>query len=125
MARSRGGGSTTTRVSHPCPWTAYAREQRADRLPSGAHAASALGRSPGASSLASVSPSRRDMNPPLSALASPPRFVGQFRTDPDARAVYAEAAGIQRIMPLAVAVPVSADDVVALVRWAADTRTVL
>ena len=45
-------------------------------------------------------------------------FRGVFRDDLAARAVYAEAAGIGRVMPHAVAVPESADDVVALVRWA-------
>ena len=48
-----------------------------------------------------------------------------FRDDPSARAVYSEAAGIERILPRAVAVPVDADDVVALVRWAARTATPL
>jgi len=43
-------------------------------------------------------------------------FAGVFREDVAARAVYAEAAGIGRVMPRAVAVPESADDVVALVR---------
>jgi FAD/FMN-containing dehydrogenase len=52
-------------------------------------------------------------------------FRGVFRDDVAARAVYAEAAGIGRVMPLAVAVPESADDVVALVRWAREANTVL
>jgi len=52
-------------------------------------------------------------------------FNGVFRDDADARAVYAEAAGIARILPRAVAVPSSIGDVVALVRWAAATRTPL
>jgi FAD/FMN-containing dehydrogenase len=52
-------------------------------------------------------------------------FKGIFRTDDDARAVYSEAAGIARIMPRAVAVPVDIDDVCTLVRWAHDTRTPL
>ncbi len=42
-----------------------------------------------------------------------------FRDDASARAVYAEGAGIARVMPVAVAVPVDADDVAVLVRWAA------
>ena len=46
-------------------------------------------------------------------------FRGVYRDDIDARAVYSEAAGIAQIIPTAVAVPVDADDVVALVRWAA------
>jgi FAD/FMN-containing dehydrogenase len=48
----------------------------------------------------------------------PPDFRGIFRTDDEARAVYAEAAGIQRVIPRAVAVPTDASDVQALVRWA-------
>jgi FAD/FMN-containing dehydrogenase len=52
-------------------------------------------------------------------------FRGVFRDDAAARAVYAEAAGIGRVMPRAVAVPDSADDVVALVRWARDANVVL
>lgn len=48
-----------------------------------------------------------------------------FRDDPSARAVYSEAAGIARILPRAVAVPADADDVVALVRWAARSGTPL
>jgi FAD/FMN-containing dehydrogenase len=45
-------------------------------------------------------------------------FRGVFREDVAARSVYAEAAGIARVLPRAVAVPADADDVVALVRWA-------
>jgi FAD/FMN-containing dehydrogenase len=48
----------------------------------------------------------------------PPGFRGVYRDDPVARAVYSEAAGIGRIVPAAVAVPVDADDVVTLVKWA-------
>ena len=60
------------------------------------------------------------------ALTTPPAgFRGVFRDDLDARAVYSEAAGIARIVPRGVAVPVDADDVCALVRWAAETRTPL
>ena len=40
--------------------------------------------------------------------------------DDDARAVYSEAAGIGRAWPVAVAVPVDADDVATLVRWAGE-----
>jgi FAD/FMN-containing dehydrogenase len=47
-----------------------------------------------------------------------PEFRGVFRDDVAARAVYAEAAGIARVMPHAVAVPADADDVVRLVGWA-------
>lgn len=48
-----------------------------------------------------------------------------FRADELARGAYAEAAGIARVMPLAVAVPRDPDDVAALVRWANDTGTPL
>ncbi|CAN5199874.1 hypothetical protein BH09GEM1_BH09GEM1_35210 [soil metagenome] len=49
----------------------------------------------------------------------PSEFRGVYRDDADARAVYSEAAGIGQIIPSAVAVPVDADDVGVLVRWAA------
>jgi FAD/FMN-containing dehydrogenase len=55
----------------------------------------------------------------------PPEFRGVFRDDDLARAVYAEAAGIQRIWPVAVAVPVDAADLRTLVQWAHDTHTPL
>lgn len=58
-------------------------------------------------------------------LAPPLEFRGIFRQDDDARAVYSEAAGIARVIPTAVAVPVDADDVVTLVRWARSTGTPL
>lgn len=48
----------------------------------------------------------------------PPDFRGVFRADLLARSLYAEAAGIARCVPAAVAVPVDADDLAALVRWA-------
>ena len=48
-----------------------------------------------------------------------------FRADDDALGVYAEAAGIQRILPRAVAVPADAADVAALVSWAHATGTPL
>ena len=59
------------------------------------------------------------------ALLAPASFRGIFRTDVDACAVYSEAAGVGRIMPAAVAVPADADDVVALVRWAAEEHIAL
>ncbi len=52
------------------------------------------------------------------ALIPPATFGGVFRDDPDARAVYAEAAGIQQRWPLAVAVPATIPDVQVLVQWA-------
>ena len=53
------------------------------------------------------------------SLRPPEDFRGLFRDDAAACAVYSEAAGIAQIIPRAVAVPVDADDVVTLVRWAA------
>jgi FAD/FMN-containing dehydrogenase len=52
------------------------------------------------------------------SLHPPANFRGTFRDDADARAVYAEAAGIGRITPRAIAVPQDADEVSALVTWA-------
>ncbi|HET9635584.1 MAG TPA: FAD-binding oxidoreductase [Gemmatimonadaceae bacterium] len=52
-------------------------------------------------------------------------FRGYYREDELARAVYSEAAGIGRAIPSAVAVPVDAEDVVVLVKWAAQTGTTL
>lgn len=52
-------------------------------------------------------------------MKSPHAFRGVFRSDELARAVYSEAAGVARILPAAVAVPADAEDVVALVVWAA------
>jgi FAD/FMN-containing dehydrogenase len=54
-----------------------------------------------------------------------PEFRGYFREDALARAVYSEAAGIARVIPSAVAVPVDAEDVVTLVKWAAESGTSL
>jgi FAD/FMN-containing dehydrogenase len=56
---------------------------------------------------------------------APRDFRGVWRDDDAARAVYSEAAGIQRILPRAIAVPADADDVATLVRWAAETTTPL
>jgi FAD/FMN-containing dehydrogenase len=61
----------------------------------------------------------------VSPSGRPPGFRGVFRDDAAARGVYAEAAGIQRRIPRAVAVPGDVDDVVALVKWAASTGTTL
>ena len=49
---------------------------------------------------------------------APPGYRGVLRTDLAARAAYAEAAGIGRIVPAAVAEPTTAADVVALVHLA-------
>lgn len=56
---------------------------------------------------------------------TPPGFRGTFREDELARAVYSEAAGIGRAIPTAVAVPLDAEDVIMLVKWAAGTGTSL
>ncbi len=58
-------------------------------------------------------------------VTTPPGFRGTYRTDDDARGVYSEAAGIARIMPRAVAVPVDAADVMTLASWAKTTQTPL
>ena len=58
-------------------------------------------------------------------MPSAPTLRGEYRTDPDARAAYAEAAGIYRIMPAAVAVPLDTRDLQTLVRWAAESGTPL
>ena len=46
-------------------------------------------------------------------------------TEPRIRAAYSEGAGIYRILPQAVAVPHSVEELAALVRWAAESRTPL
>ncbi|MGH7622314.1 MAG: FAD-binding oxidoreductase, partial [Gemmatimonadaceae bacterium] len=61
----------------------------------------------------------------MTSITKPANFFGIFRIDDDARAVYAEAAGIARVLPRGLAVPVDADDLIALVRWAGDTHTPL
>lgn len=48
----------------------------------------------------------------------PHGFRGVFRTDDDARAIYSESAGIQRIMPVGVAAPADVEDLVTLIAWA-------
>jgi len=58
-----------------------------------------------------------------SPAARPPSdFRGIYRSDLAARAVYAEAAGIGRVVPRGVAVPADAADVQILVRWARAER---
>ncbi len=59
------------------------------------------------------------------SIGTPHRFRGIFRTDDDARAVYSEGAGIQRIVPVAIAVPADVDDLAALVEWAHAEETAL
>jgi FAD/FMN-containing dehydrogenase len=45
-------------------------------------------------------------------------FRGIFRADLEARAIYSESAGIQRILPAAIAVPKDVEDLAALLEWA-------
>jgi FAD/FMN-containing dehydrogenase len=61
----------------------------------------------------------------VTRLAPPSEFRGVFRDDSDARAVYAEAAGIGRVLPVAIAVPRDESDVSTLVRWARGARIAL
>ena len=53
-------------------------------------------------------------------MTAPPEIRGTFRTDADALAVYSEAAGIARILPRGIAVPLDVDDLVVLIRWASE-----
>ena len=55
----------------------------------------------------------------------PPPIRGVYRTDLRARAAYSEAAGIYRIVPAAVCLPLDHQDVVALLYWAAAHRVPL
>jgi FAD/FMN-containing dehydrogenase len=52
----------------------------------------------------------------------PTTFRGVFRADEEARAVYSEAAGIGRALPMGVTVPTDPDDLATLVAWAAAER---
>src|SRR6476620_3794985 len=54
-----------------------------------------------------------------------PAIRGTYRTDERARAAYAEAAGIYRILPRAVCLPADIDDLRHLIRWAAEHRASL
>ncbi len=54
----------------------------------------------------------------MSTISPPTGFRGVFRADDDARAVYAESAGIARVWPRAVAAPVDPSDLASLVIWA-------
>ncbi len=62
---------------------------------------------------------------PLAGPDRPAAFRGVFRADPLARALYAEAAGIARVVPAAVAVPADVADLSVLVRWARSTGRAL
>jgi FAD/FMN-containing dehydrogenase len=52
----------------------------------------------------------------------PPAFRGEFCLDEARRTAFSEHSGILRSVPAAVAVPVDAEDVSALLRWARDHR---
>jgi FAD/FMN-containing dehydrogenase len=55
----------------------------------------------------------------------PPPIRGLYRTDHRARAAYAEGAGIFRILPAAVCVPLDREDVASLAHWASAHRVPL
>ncbi|MFL5402090.1 MAG: FAD-binding oxidoreductase [Gemmatimonadales bacterium] len=55
----------------------------------------------------------------------PPSIRGIYRTDQRARAAYAEAAGIYRILPQAICLPADAEDLRTLICWAGDHRVPL
>jgi FAD/FMN-containing dehydrogenase len=55
----------------------------------------------------------------------PPPIRGLYRTDHRARAAYAEGAGIFRIVPAAVAVPLDREDLASLAHWASAHRVAL
>lgn len=58
-------------------------------------------------------------------MKGPPGFRGAFHVGAGEREPYAEHAGILRALPAAVAVPEDAEDVAALLRWAARSGTAL
>src|ERR687889_2054910 len=55
----------------------------------------------------------------------PPDIKGVYREDSRARSAYAEGAGIYRILPRAVCLPIDHEDLVRVVQWAADHRVPL
>ncbi|MDQ3138540.1 MAG: FAD-binding oxidoreductase, partial [Gemmatimonadota bacterium] len=55
----------------------------------------------------------------------PPPIRGLYRTDHRARAAYAEGAGIFRILPAAVCVPLDREDLTSLAHWASAYRMAL
>jgi FAD/FMN-containing dehydrogenase len=59
------------------------------------------------------------------APAAPHGFTGEFLIDPRSRSVYSEGAGPYRVVPLAVALPHTPEDVAALVRAATRERWAL
>ena len=56
---------------------------------------------------------------------SPPVIRGSFRTDLTTRARYSEGAGIYRMVPSGVVLPLDEDDLVTVLRWARETRVPL
>jgi FAD/FMN-containing dehydrogenase len=54
----------------------------------------------------------------LPRMDRPGSFRGIFRADAPARAVYSESAGIQRVLPIAIAVPVDVEDLAVLLECA-------
>jgi FAD/FMN-containing dehydrogenase len=61
----------------------------------------------------------------MDTVTAPRGFRGIFRTDASARGVYSEGAGIARVIPRAIAVPIDVADVQTLVAWAQQTDTPL
>jgi FAD/FMN-containing dehydrogenase len=55
-------------------------------------------------------------------MLSVPPIRGAYRDDPRARAAYSEGAGVYRILPAAVALPLDTADLVTLLQWAAEHR---
>lgn len=55
-------------------------------------------------------------------MPSVPPIRGAYRTDARARAAYSEGAGVYRILPMGVALPLDIADLVTLLRWAAGHR---
>jgi FAD/FMN-containing dehydrogenase len=55
-------------------------------------------------------------------MTAAPAIRGEYRTDQQARALYSEGAGIYRIVPEAVALPIDEEDLETLIRWAVENR---
>ena len=63
---------------------------------------------------------RHSVDSPSMLPSAPSGFRGVLRVDDDARAVYSESAGIMRLHPAAVAIPVDAHDLQLLCAWATE-----
>src|SRR5690606_36199252 len=61
--------------------------------------------------------------PEMETTPRPPGFRGPFLLAQEEREPYSRASGVLRALPRAAALPVDAEDVATLVRWAAATRT--